>query len=87
MRQKSQQALLAAFLAGTSTVVLSAELEQVIVSANRIEQTQQPLNSLSVIGEQAIDRVSHTHINELLNRAPGVVDGHGEFERPGFTAF
>ena len=72
MRLKSQQALLAAFLAGASAVTLSTELEQVIVSANRIEQSQQPLNSLSVIGEQAIDRVSHTHISELLNRAPGV---------------
>ncbi len=69
---KQKQALLGAVMAGATTLTLAAELEQVIVSASRIEQTQQPLSSLSVIGGQAIDRVSHTHINELLNRAPGV---------------
>jgi outer membrane receptor protein involved in Fe transport len=72
MLTKQKQALLGAALAGATTLTLAAELEQVIVSASRIEQTEAPLNSLSVIGEQAIDRVSHTHINELLNRAPGV---------------
>jgi len=72
MLTKQKQALLGAALAGATTLTLAAELEQVIVSASRIEQTEAPLNSLSVIGEQAINRVSHTHINELLNRAPGV---------------
>ena len=61
MLTKQKQALLGAALAGATTLTLAAELEQVIVSASRIEQTEAPLNSLSVIGEQAID-LSLIHI-------------------------
>ncbi len=72
MQQNYNKAILATLLAGASTLTTAAEVEQVIVSANRIAQTHSPLGSVSAINEDAIERVSHTHINELLNRAPGV---------------
>lgn len=55
-----------------SAVADDKTLETLTVSANRVEQNTQSLNSLSVISRDAIETVSHTHINELLNRAPGV---------------
>lgn len=51
----------------------SPELEQVSVTASRTERAPQDLSvSLSVIDKDSIDRVGHTHISELLSRAPGV---------------
>ncbi|WP_372782078.1 TonB-dependent receptor [Litorivivens sp.] len=72
LHSTTKKALAYATLLGLTANALGTEPEQVVVSATRLEQTQTPLSSVSVIGKQAIDTVSHIHINELLNRAPGV---------------
>lgn len=49
------------------------QLETITVTASRIEEpVASQSSSLSVVAEQEIDLVSAVHINELLNRVPGV---------------
>lgn len=71
MPRLALRAVIALSLAA-SAVADEKTLETMTVTANRVEQSTQSLNSLSVISRDAIETVSHTHINELLNRAPGV---------------
>ncbi|WP_372865427.1 TonB-dependent receptor [Spongiibacter sp.] len=49
------------------------KLEQLTVTASRTERAPQDLSiSLSVIDEDSIDNLGHSHISELLSQAPGV---------------
>lgn len=62
----------ALLLSAAAAAAQDKNLETLIVSANRLEQSNATLNSLSVITQDEIDAVAHTHITELLNRVPGV---------------
>ena len=51
----------------------STTMEQVSVTASRTERDPQDLSvAISVIDQDSLDRIGHTHISELLSRAPGV---------------
>lgn len=61
----------------SSSLSLAAEtragLETLVVTASRVEQPLDQLaTSVSVLSGADIEQVSHVHINELMNRAPGV---------------
>ncbi len=60
-------------LADSPSTADKPKLEQLSVTASRTERDPQDLSlSLSVIGEENIDNLGHSHISELLSRAPGV---------------
>ncbi|MEE2653156.1 MAG: TonB-dependent receptor plug domain-containing protein, partial [Pseudomonadota bacterium] len=71
---------LSLLLAGMSPILwadqapsTSTTMEQVSVTASRTERDPQDLSvAISVIDQDSLDRIGHTHISELLSRAPGV---------------
>ncbi|HCS26959.1 MAG TPA: TonB-dependent receptor [Spongiibacteraceae bacterium] len=71
-RTTTVPAILASLLLSPAPQAADDKIETLIVSANRLEQRSPALNSLSVISGDEINHVASTHINELLNRAPGV---------------
>ncbi len=65
--------LRALIIAWVITPAFAADINEIVVVATKSEQRlRDTTNSIGIVDQQALARISHTHINEALQRVPGV---------------
>ncbi len=57
----------------SSSLALASDLDEIVVTASKSQQLlRETINSIGIVNEETLRLVNHTHVNEAMQRIPGV---------------